>query len=62
MINALLGIFGFSLEQILGLIFSPLAWTMGVPFGKEANLVGSLMGKKLVLTELLLTVIYLFNF
>jgi Nucleoside permease len=31
MINALLGIFGFSLEQILGLIFSPLAWTMGVP-------------------------------
>ena len=44
MINALLGIFGFSLEQILGLIFSPLAWTMGVPWN-EANLVGSLMGK-----------------
>ena len=39
MINALLGIFGFSLEQILGLIFSPLAWTMGVPWN-EANLVG----------------------
>ena len=52
MINALLGIFGFSLEQILGLIFSPLAWTMGVPWS-EANLVGSLMGKKLVLTELI---------
>tara|TARA_B100000965_G_scaffold63368_1_gene49148 strand:+ start:40 stop:1245 length:1206 start_codon:yes stop_codon:yes gene_type:complete len=52
MINALLGIFGFSLEQILGLIFSPLAWTMGVPWN-EANLVGSLMGKKLVLTELI---------
>ena len=52
MINALLGIFGFSLEQILGFIFSPLAWTMGVPW-KEANLVGSLMGKKLVLTELI---------
>ena len=49
MINALLGIFGFSLEQILGLIFSPLAWTMGVPWN-EANLVGSLMGKKIVLT------------
>ena len=52
MINALLGIFGFSLEQILGLIFSPLAWTMGVPWN-EANLVGSLMGKKIVLTELI---------
>ena len=52
MINALIGIFGFSLEQILGLIFSPLAWTMGVPWN-EANLVGSLMGKKLVLTELI---------
>ena len=52
MINALLGIFGFSLEKILGLIFSPLAWTMGVPWN-EANLVGSLMGKKLVLTELI---------
>ena len=52
MINALLGIFGFSLEQILGLIFSTLAWTMGVPWN-EANLVGSLMGKKLVLTELI---------
>jgi len=52
MINALLGIFGFSLEQVLGLIFSPLAWTMGVPWN-EANLVGSLMGKKLVLTELI---------
>ena len=52
MINALLGIFGFSLEQILGLIFSPLAWTMGVPWN-EANLVGSLMGKKLVHTELI---------
>ena len=52
MINALLGIFGFSLEQILGLIFSPLAWAMGVPWN-EANLVGSLMGKKLVLTELI---------
>ena len=52
MINALLGIFGFSIEQILGLIFSPLAWTMGFPWN-EANLVGSLMGKKLVLTELI---------
>ena len=52
MINALLGIFGFSLEQIVGLIFSPLAWTMGVPW-IEGNLVGSLMGKKLVLTELI---------
>ena len=52
MINAILSIFGVSLEQILGWVFSPLAWTMGVPW-EEANLVGSLMGKKLVLTELI---------
>ena len=52
MLNAILGLFGFSLEQILGWLFQPLAWAMGVPWN-EANLVGSLMGKKLVLTELI---------
>ncbi len=52
MVNAVLSLFGLSLEQILGGIFSPLAWVMGVPW-QEAYLVGSLMGKKLVLTELI---------
>lgn len=50
--NVLLGLAGLSLEQILGWIFSPLAWTMGVPW-QEAGTVGSLMGQKLVLTELI---------
>lgn len=51
-VNVLLGLVGLSLEQILGWIFSPLAWTMGVPW-QEAGTVGSLMGQKLVLTELI---------
>jgi CNT family concentrative nucleoside transporter len=52
MINAVLGLFGTSLEQILGWILSPVAWTMGVPWD-EATRVGQLLGEKLVLTELL---------
>lgn len=51
MINAILGLAGLSLEQILGFIFRPLAWTMGVPWA-ESGIVGSLMGKKIILTEL----------
>ena len=39
------------MEEIFGIIFRPLAWTMGVPWN-EAQLVGMLMGKKIVLTEL----------
>ncbi len=52
MINALLGIFGTSLEQLLGWALSPLAWTMGIPWS-EASRVGQLLGEKLILTELL---------
>lgn len=39
-----------SVERGLGLVFSPLAWTMGVPW-REAGAAGSLLGVKLVLTE-----------
>ncbi|MEE8437209.1 MAG: nucleoside transporter C-terminal domain-containing protein [Candidatus Neomarinimicrobiota bacterium] len=52
MVNSILGVFDLSLQQILGWIFSPLAWTMGVPWS-EANIMGTLMGEKLVLTELI---------
>jgi CNT family concentrative nucleoside transporter len=52
LINAFLGIFGLSLQQLLGWILSPLAWTMGVPWD-EATRVGQLLGEKLVLTELI---------
>ena len=51
MVNYFLSFGGTSMEQIFGIIFRPLAWTMGVPWN-EAQLVGMLMGKKIVLTEL----------
>ena len=41
-----------TLTGILGTLFQPLAWTMGVPWA-EASTVGSLLGEKLVLTELI---------
>ncbi len=52
MFDYLISFTGTSLEQILGLFFKPLAWTMGVPWN-EAEIMGSLMGKKLALTELI---------
>ena len=52
MINYLLGFAGTSMESILGFIFKPLAWTMGVPWS-EAGTLGTLMGKKIVFTELI---------
>lgn len=52
MVNALLGFVGITLQEILGLIFKPLAWAMGVPW-EEAGIMGTLMGEKLVLTELI---------
>lgn len=39
-----------SLEMILGWIFSPLAFFMGVPWADAANM-GSLLGQKIVLNE-----------
>lgn len=39
-----------SLARILGWVFSPIAFTMGVPWD-EAAVVGRLLGEKLVLTE-----------
>ncbi len=41
-----------SLEAILGKLFQPLAWTLGVTWA-EAETLGRLLGKKLVLTELM---------
>ena len=50
LLNYFLAIFGFSIESALGLLFRPLAWTMGIPWN-ESGAVGSLMGKKIVFTE-----------
>jgi len=47
------GLFGYpdlSLEWLLGWIFRPLAWVMGVPWS-EAGKVGSLLGIKTVVNE-----------
>jgi len=56
MLNKMLGALGdqfgyvFSVEEGLGVIFSPLAWAIGIPW-KDAPVAGSLLGVKLVLTE-----------
>ncbi len=44
--------FNINMQGIMGFIFSPLAWTMGIPW-EEAAIVGTLMGEKIVLTELI---------
>ena len=50
--NYMLNLMGTSLENILGYIFMPLAFLMGAPWS-ESKILGSLMGQKLVLTELI---------
>ena len=52
LLNYIFGIVGTSIEQILSIIFKPLAWTMGIPWS-EAGYVGTLMGEKIVFTELI---------
>jgi CNT family concentrative nucleoside transporter len=52
LINYVLGMAGTSLENILGYIFMPLAFLMGAPWS-DAGVLGSLLGQKLVLTELI---------
>jgi|TARA_B110000263_G_scaffold18048_1_gene14412 CNT family concentrative nucleoside transporter len=52
MFNYLLSFANTSIDQILGLIFQPLAWTMGVPW-EESAIIGTLMGKKIAFTELI---------
>ncbi|MCS3603353.1 CNT family concentrative nucleoside transporter [Buttiauxella sp. BIGb0471] len=39
-----------SMELILGWVFSPLAWVIGVPWS-EANVAGSFIGQKLIINE-----------
>jgi len=57
MINGILGWLGLklgmsqlSMEYILGFLFAPFAWLMGVPWS-DCLLVGSMLGKKIVLNE-----------
>jgi CNT family concentrative nucleoside transporter len=50
--NYILSMVGTSLEDIFGYIFMPLAFLMGSPWS-ESHILGSLLGQKIVLTELI---------
>src|SRR5271170_4412599 len=50
MVNGILGFFHTSLEQILGVLFSPVAWLLGVKF-HDCRTIGNLLGTRLVLNE-----------
>jgi CNT family concentrative nucleoside transporter len=56
MLNGILGMLGhvggapISVERILGVVFAPLAWALGIRW-EDAPTAGSLLGVKLVLTE-----------
>lgn len=49
-LGAALGIENLSIQTVLGTLFMPLAWTMGVPWGDCAAF-GGLMAEKIVATE-----------
>ena len=49
-VGGLVGFEEFSLELILGVIFSPLMFLLGIPWG-EAMAAGNLVGQKIVLNE-----------
>jgi CNT family concentrative nucleoside transporter len=42
----------WSLQQMLGMLMTPLAWMAGIPWSEAAN-AGSLLGTKIVLNELI---------
>jgi CNT family concentrative nucleoside transporter len=57
MLNGIIGYFGglagydsLTLQAILGYLFQPIAWLIGIPWS-EANLAGSFIGQKLVVNE-----------
>ena len=56
MVNSILGIFpdfngsAITIERILGFIFAPLAWFMGIPW-EESLMAGQLLGVKTALNE-----------
>ncbi|MGH7600094.1 MAG: NupC/NupG family nucleoside CNT transporter, partial [bacterium] len=52
LINFGLNKLGTSLEQIFGWIFWPLSWVMGIP-AEDVPKIATLLGKKVVLTELI---------
>ena len=52
LVNFVLKQFGTSMEAILAIGFRPIAWCIGIPWD-ECGTVGTLLGEKIVLTELI---------
>jgi CNT family concentrative nucleoside transporter len=50
LLNAILGQAHLSMQQILGWVFAPVAWSMGVPW-RDAPVIGNLLGTRMVLNE-----------
>jgi CNT family concentrative nucleoside transporter len=50
LLNAVLGLAHLSMQQILGWLFAPVAWSMGVPW-RDAPVIGNLLGTRMVLNE-----------
>lgn len=51
--SGVFGLFGYpslTLEVLMGYVFQPLAWVIGVPF-EHSDLAGNLIGQKLILNE-----------
>ncbi|MDY2947641.1 MAG: NupC/NupG family nucleoside CNT transporter [Mannheimia varigena] len=46
----LVGLEGVTMQSLLGYLFQPLAWAIGVPW-EEAQISGALIGEKLILNE-----------
>src|SRR5882724_604253 len=45
-----IGWFPYNLQEVLGWIFSPVAWLIGVPW-RDASTIGNLLGTRMVLNE-----------
>ena len=50
LLNGILGYFHTSMQQILGYVFSPVAWLLGVNYN-DCQTIGNLLGTRLVLNE-----------
>jgi concentrative nucleoside transporter, CNT family len=57
LLNAMMGGIGgwfghpeFSLQMVLGWVFAPIAWSLGVPW-RDAGTIGNLLGTRMVLNE-----------
>ena len=49
-VGGVFGLHGFSLQKLLGWLFAPLAWLIGVPW-QASVLIGGIIGQKIVFNE-----------